>query len=119
MTAAAFVAFLMAAAKAFSVMMTTFVLFTVVMAAFVPFAVMMIVMVASSVGIIRERPFCQCLSRSIRRAGNASVEPNTGLSQSGLRSHADPATDQGVRLRGFQETGQRAVTAAIGRHDLF
>ena len=128
-TAAAFVAFLMAAVKAFSVMMTTFVPFAAVMSAFMalammmpaimPFTVMMIVVVASGVGIIRERPFCQCLGSSVRRARHASVEANTGLSQSGLCSHADPAADQGVCLRGFQETGQCAVAAAVGGHDLF
>ena len=81
--------------------------------------VVMVVMIASGIGIIRERPFRKGFCSGIRRTGHAAVELDPGFGQGGLRSHADPAADQGIGLRGFQETGQRAVTAAVGGNDLF
>ena len=118
MTTAAIVAFLMTAVKSSSVVMTAFVTLAVVVAAIMAFPVVMSVVVAFGVGIIRKLTLGQCLCRGIRRTGHATVELYPGLGQGGLRTHADPAADQGVGLRGFQETGQRAVAAAVGGYDL-
>ena len=118
MTAAARVAFLMAAVKAFAVMVSALMTASVVMSAFVPFTVMMAMVVALGVGVILQRSLRQRPGRCIRRAGHAAVEFDPRLGQCVLCAHTDAAADQCIRLRRFQEACQRAVTAAVGGNDL-
>ena len=118
MTAAPVVPFLMTAVKAFSAVMTAIVPLTVVVAAFMTFPVVMTVMIALRIGIILERALRKRSGCCVRRTGHAAVELDARLCQCILSAHADAAADQGVHLRGFQETGQRAVPAAVGGHDL-
>jgi hypothetical protein len=103
MTAAALVALLVAAIKAFPVVVAALVTLAVV-AAVMAFAVMMAVVVAFGVGIIGEPAFGQRLGRRVRGAAHAAVEFDPGFCQRALRAHADAAADQRVRLRGLQET---------------
>ena len=117
MAAAALIALLVTAFEAFSMMVAALVALAV-MPAFVSFPVVVAVVVAPGVGIIRELAFGQRPGRRVRGTAHAAVELDPGLGQRALRAHADPAADQRVRLRGFQKTGQRAVTAAVGGHDL-
>ena len=127
MPAAALVSLLVTAVEAFSMMVPAFVALAVLVAAVMAFAVMstlmafpvmMVVVVAPGVGIIREPAFGQRLDRRVRGAVHAAVELDPGLSQRILCAHANAAADQRVRLRGFQKTGQRAVSAAVCGYNL-
>ena len=101
MPVASFVALLVAAVEALSMMVPTFVFITVVVAAIVSLAVMMAVVVALGIGIILQRAIRQSLRSCIGRTGNAAVEPYSRLGQRSLRTHADAAADQRIHLRGF------------------
>ena len=92
MAAAALVTFLMPAVEAFAVMMPAVMAFTVVMA----------VVVAFGIGIILQRTPCQSLRGCIGRTGNPAVELDSRLGQRVLRTHADAAADQCIRLGGFR-----------------
>ena len=128
MTAAALIALLMAAVEALPVMVSTlvflavvvpaFMTFSMVMPALVAFPVVMAVVIAFSIGIILQCTLCQSLSGRIGRTGDPAVELDSRLGQRVLRTHADAAADQCIRLGGFQESGQCAVTTAIGWYDL-
>ena len=128
MTAAALIALLMAAVEALPVMVSTlvflavvvpaFMTFSMVMPALVAFPVVMAVVIAFSIGIILQCTLCQSLSGRIGRTGDPAVELDARLGQRILRTHADAAADQCIRLGGFQESGQCAVTTAIGWYDL-
>ena len=118
MVAAALIALLVTALEAFSMMVPAFVPCTMMMTALMAFPVMMAVVVASGIGIILQRILCQSLRGCVGRTGNAAVEPDPRLGQCVLRTHADAAANQRVHLRGFQETGQRPVSAAVSGHDL-
>ncbi len=119
MTTATVVPFLMPAVKAFSMVMTAFVPLAVVVTAFMTFPVAMTVVVALRVGIIPECALRKRYGCCVRRTGYAAVELDARLCQCILSTHADAAADQGIHLRGFQEARQRAMPAAVGRHDLF
>ena len=119
MTAAALIAFLMAAVEAFAVVMSAHMPLATVMTTIVTLAVMVAVMVASGIGIILKRPLGKGLCRRIGGTGNTAVEANPRLGQRVLRAHANAAADQRVHLRRFQEAGQRAMAAAVGGHNLF
>ena len=83
-----------------------------------PLAVMVVMVITSGIGIILQRALGQRLCCGVRGAGHAAVEPDARLSQRALRAHADAAADQGIRLSGFQESGQGAVPAAVCGDDL-
>lgn len=74
MPVASFVALLVAAVEALSMMVPTFVFITVVVAAIVSLAVMMAVVVALGIGIILQRAIRQSLRSCIGRTGNAAVK---------------------------------------------
>ena len=81
----------------------------------VAFAVVVVV-VAMDIGVEGQLSLRQCLSRGIRAAGHAAVEPDARLCQSHLGTAADAAADQGIHIQGVQNPGQRAVAAAVGVH---
>ena len=118
MAAAALVTFLMPTVEAFAVMVSTLVTASVMMSTLVPLTVVMAVVVAFGIGIILQRTLCQSLRGCIGRTRNPAVELDSRLGQRILRTHADAAADQCIRLGGFQESGQCAVTTAIGWYDL-
>ena len=128
MTVTALVPLLMAAVEAFPVMVPAlmflavvvpaFMAFSMVMPALVAFPVVMAVVVAFGIGIILQRTLCQSLRGRIGRTGDPAVKLDARFSKCILCAHADAAADQRIHLRCFQETGQRAVTAAVGGHDL-
>ena len=118
MAAAALVTFLMPTVEAFAVMVSALVTASVMMSTLVPLTVVMAVVVAFGIGIILQRTLCQSLRGCIGRTRNPAVELDSRLGQRILRTHADAAADQCIRLGGFQESGQCAVTAAIGGDDL-
>lgn len=118
MAAAALVTFLMPTVEAFAVMVSALVTASVMMSTLVPLTVVMAVVVAFGIGIILQRTLCQSLHGCIGRTGNPAVELDSRLGQRILRTHADAAADQCIRLGGFQESGQCAVTTAIGWYDL-
>ena len=79
MTAAALIAFLMAAVEAFAVVMSAHMPLATVMTTIVTLAVMVAVMVASGIGIILKRPLGKGLCRRIGGTGNTAVEANPRL----------------------------------------
>ena len=118
MASAAFIAFLVAARMPFTVVVSAHMALSMVMTTIMTFTVMMAVVIAFGVGIILQCPFGQRLRGRVCRACHAAVEFDSRLSQSILRTHADAAADQRVRLRRFQKPGKSAMTAAVGRDDL-
>ena len=90
--------------------------FAVVMVA-AAVAVAMVMMAAGGVGIVGQSAVQQCSNRVISAAGDPGEEQNTGLSQCHLRTGADAAADEGFYAVLGQQSGQRAVTAAIGADD--
>ena len=80
--------------------------------------VMMAMMVASCVRIIRQRSGSESLCRHIRRSLNTCIQFDSRVVQSHLSAHSDAATNEGVHLGRLQETGQRAVSAAVRVHNL-
>ena len=118
MASAAFIAFLVAARMPFTVVVSAHMALSMVMTTIMTFTVMMAVVIAFGVGIILQCPFGQHLRGRVCRACHAAVEFDSRLSQSILRTHADAAADQRVRLRRFQKPGKSAVTAAVGGDNL-
>ena len=105
-----------------SAVMTAVVALTVmmaVMAAVVIFSVMMAMVVTLGVRIELQTALRQRLCCCIRRAVHAAVERDARFRKRVARAHADAAADQRVRLRCFQETGERAMSAAVRVRDLF
>ena len=90
----------------------------VVMAAVMVFAVVMTVVVALRVGVELQIARRERLRRCVRGAGHAAVELDARFRERVARAHPDAAADQRVRLRRLQESGQRAVAAAVRVHDL-
>ena len=101
MPVASFVALLVAAVEALSMMVPTFVSITVVVAAIVSLAVMMTVVVAFGIGIILQRTLCQSLRGRIGGTGDPAVKLDARFGKCILCAHADAAADQRIRLRGF------------------
>lgn len=119
MTAAALIAFLMPTIEAFTLVVSAHMPLSMVMATIMTFTVMMAVVIAFGVGIILQCPFGQGLRGRVCRACHATIKSDSRLGQRVLCTHANSATDQGIRLSCFQKTGQGAVAAAVGRDDLF
>ena len=118
MTAAALITFLMPTIEAFTVVVSAFMPLAMVMATIMTFTVMMAVVITFCVGIILQCPFGQRLRGRVCRACHATIKSDSRLGQRVLRTHANSAADQRVRLRRFQKPGKRAVAAAIGGDDL-
>lgn len=74
-------------------------------------AVLMVVVAAMNVGVIAERAREQRVDRLIRFAADAAAELNSRFRQ----RHLSAAADQRVHTVPGQETGQRAVAAAVGK----
>ena len=113
-----FVCALSVVVVAASAVMTAFVTLAV-MTAIVIFAVMMTVVVTLCVGIELQIPLRERQCRCVCGPGHATVERDACFRKCVARAHADAAADQRVRLRCFQETGERAMSAAVRVHDLF
>lgn len=78
-------------------------------------ASLMIVMIAADIRIITQaagKKSCNCV---IRISAAAAVKPDACLRQCILSAAADAAADQRVHTVPGQETGQRAVVAAVGK----
>ncbi len=78
-------------------------------------ALLVVVVAAMNVGVITEAAREQRVDRLIRFAADAAVELNARLRQRHLSAAADAAADQRVHTVPGQETGQRAVAAAVGK----
>ena len=78
-------------------------------------AVLMAVVAAMNVGVITEAAREQRVDRLIRFAADAAAELNARFRQRHLSAAADAAADQRVHTVPGQETGQRAVAAAVGK----
>lgn len=83
------------------------------------FATGMIVVMAVAVGagILRENAGEQLGNCLVRRAGDAGIELDIGVIQRDLRAHADAAANQRIHALRGEETGERAMTAALRRDD--
>ena len=77
----------------------------------------MVMMIAMDIGIIPQISTQQRRNRLVRTAADAAVEGNAHVSQRRLCSAADAAADQCGNSVLHQESGQCAVTAAIGVND--
>ncbi len=108
MTQAPGIAFMMATARALT-MMT---------AALVAFPVVMVVMVALGIGIKHERTFSKRFCGFVCGALHSGVEPDPRVRKRHLRPHADAAADQGIRFYRLQETRKCAVSASVGINGL-
>lgn len=84
----------------------------------VAFAVMMVMMIAPDIGIKSQIAGEKCFHRSVRIAGNTAEEPDSGGSQCHLSTAANAAADENICIQSGQYTGQSAVTAAGGIHNL-
>lgn len=78
-------------------------------------AVGVVVMITADVGIVCKRACQQGVHRCVRFAADAAVELNARFRQRHLSAAADAAADQRVHTVPGQETGQRAVAAAVGK----
>lgn len=78
-------------------------------------AVGVVVMITADIGIVCKRACQQGFHRCVRFAADAAVELNARFRQRHLSAAADAAADQRVHAVPGQETGQRAVAAAVGK----
>ena len=78
-------------------------------------AVGVVVMITADIGIVCKRACQQGVHRRVRLAADAAVELNARFRQRYLSAAADAAADQRVHTVLGQETGQRAVAAAVGK----
>ena len=90
---------------------------TVIMATIT--AVMMSVMITVCVRIIFQRSGGKGLCRFVRRSLNTGIQPDSGIGQRYLSTHADTAADQGIHSGCLQEACQGTVAAAVCIHNLF
>ena len=79
---------------------------------------MMSVVIAAGVRIVFKVSLGKSPCRLVSRALHTRIELDTDIRKRRLRSHADPAANQSVRLYGLKETGQGAVAASVGINDL-
>ena len=109
MAATAFITLLMPTIKSFTKMVPTFMASTM----------MVFMMIAACVRIIFQRSSREGLGSLVCRSPDTCIELDARVCQCHLRSHTDPATDQGVDFRGLKETSQSAVPAAVCVDNLF
>ena len=86
-------------------------------AAFV-MVVMLTVMIALHMGIEIQLSCQESFHSRVSIAGNTAVQLDICRSQSHLSAAADTAADQNLCVQGIQHSGQSAVAAAVGVHDL-
>ena len=86
-------------------------------AAFV-MVVMLTVMIALHMGIEIQLACQESFHSRVSIAGNTAVQLDICCSQSHLSAAADTAADQNLCVQGIQHSGQSAVAAAVGVHDL-
>ena len=96
-----------------------FIVMAAVVAVAVVLVMVMVMMVAAGIGVISKVPLGKGLRRSVRRPLNAGIELDPRIGEGRLRSHADAAADQGIRLYRLQKSCKRAVAASVCIHDLF
>ena len=97
---------------AFAVLMAAAAMLTAVM-------MVAVLMVRAGRGGVEGQPAGnQRIDRLIRRALNAAINLNAGLCERDARAAADAAADQRVDTVRLQKARQRAMAAAIGRHNL-
>ena len=99
-------------------MLTVTAVVFIVMAAVVVVAVIVVMMVAAGIRVISEVSFGKGLRRSVCRSLNAGIELDPRIGEGRLRSHADAAADQGIRLYRLQKACKRTVAASVCIHDL-
>ena len=92
----------------------------IVLAAVVVIAMIVVMMVAAGIRVISKVPFGKGLCRSVCRSLDAGIELDACICKSRLRSHADAAADQSIRLYRLQKSCKCTVAAAsVCIHDLF
>ena len=74
--------------------------------------VVMSVVITAGIRIILRISFGKRLRCFIGRTPDAAIKFNSGIRKCHLRTHADPAADQGIRFCCLQETGKCAVSAS-------
>ena len=89
----------------------------VVTAGVTSFAVLVVMVVTVNIGIVAQTSAEQCAHRRVSVPADTSVELDTRLGQSCLRTTADASADQSVHAVLHQEACQCAVTAAVGVND--
>ena len=92
----------------------------IMLAAVVAVAMVVVMMVAAGIRVISKVSFGKGLCRSVCRSLDAGIELDTCICKSRLRSHADAAADQSIRLYRLQKSCKRTVAAAsVCIHNLF
>ena len=86
----------------------------VVAAGVTSFAVLVVMVVTVNIGIVAQISAEQCAHRRVSVPADTTVEFDTRLGQSCLRTAADASANQSVHAVLHQETCQCAVTAAVG-----
>lgn len=89
----------------------------IVTAAMFAAGMIVVMVIAVGAGILRENAGEQLGDRLIRGAGDAGIELDIGVIQRDLRAHADAAANQRIHALRGEETGERAMTAALRRDD--
>ena len=79
---------------------------------------MMIVMIALHIGVKTQIAGQEILNSSICMAEATAVKLNASLGQRHLGTAADATADQNICVQGGQNTGQGAMAAAVGIHNL-
>ena len=80
--------------------------------------VVMSMVIAVGIRIILQISFGKCFRCFISRTLDYAIKLDSGIGERHLRTHSDPAADQGIRLCCLQETGQRTVPTSVGVYDL-
>ena len=91
---------------------------TAVITTGVAFAMFMIVVAAADIGVKVQLTGKESFYSFVGLAGNAAVKADVGSCQCHLCAAADAAADQNIGIQCAQNTGQCAVTAAVGVHHL-
>ena len=89
-----------------------------VVAANMTFAMVMVVMAALHIGIEVQFVFQESSHSGIRISGYSAIKLDTCRRQSSLSATADTAADQNIGTQRIQDSGQRAVSASVGVHNL-
>ena len=83
-----------------------------------PFPVSVIVMIAVHIGIKIQSTAEQSLYRIVRAAADTAVKLNARFCKRPLRAAADSAANKDINLQRLQNSGQSAVSAAVGIKNL-
>ena len=100
-------------------MMTTAVTaFAAMVSANMTFTMMVVVMIALDIGIEFQLSFQECCYCCICVTGNSTIQLNTSLGQCHLCTTANATANQHICVQCRENTGQCAMTAAVGVNNL-